>query len=250
MIKIIKLDQSLDSYIYRKSTGNKESKLDYNDNDLVIHINAKDLGEFEIEAKDICKQYNGLYYYNFNQEIKLLLDDGYYDTLSRCGYLIFDRYDINEEHSKEECLQILKKIQSDVSDSIINFTDKYLPEDMYIVNSTDSSISIEDDMYIYSISLQSVSDIITENQTRKLNDLPFIPYQKTADKYSEMYLKAFIKLKSTVKDEKEELLDKGISKYTICDELLKNFIIAMNEMDEYHFEPMVLKKMIIRQEER
>ena len=250
MIKIIKLDQSSDSFIYRKSTGEKESRLNYNDNDLVIHINDKVLGEFDIEANNICKQYNGLYYYNYSQDIKLLIDDGYYDILCRCGYIIFDRYDNTIEHSKEECIQTLKKIQNDVSNCIISFADKYMPEDMYIVSSSDNNISVEDDMYIYSILIQPVSDIITENQTRKLNDLPFIPYQKTADKFSEVYLKCFIKLKPTVKNEREEILDKGISKYAICDELLKNFMIAMNETDEYHFDPMILKKMIIRQEER
>ena len=128
MIKIIKLDLSSDSFIYRKSTECKESKINYNDNDLAIHINSKELGEFDIETCDISKQYNGLYYYNYSEDIKLLLDDGYYDVLSRCGYIISDRYKSTTELSKDECAQILKKIQEDVSESIIKFVDKFLVE--------------------------------------------------------------------------------------------------------------------------
>lgn len=246
MIKIIKLDPSSESYIYSKSTNNKISKLDYNNNDLMIHISDKDLGELTFSMEDVCKQYGGLYYIEHNND-KLLLDDGYYDVLCRAGYLVLGDYD-KAFLNKEEGQEILKKIQQDVSEGILKMVDDYLPENMFLQDSTDSSITINSLYYSYSIYIEPITSIIAENQKRKLNDLPYYPYQKDMDKYGTFYVRSFIKLLPTVKYEKE-IIDNGISKYTEMNDLVRNFIITINNLDpknNYHYEPVTIKKMIIK----
>ena len=235
MIKLIKLNPAEDStsYIYDNANKKKISKLDYNNKDLSIFID-----DLCFQIDQVSKQYSGLYYIN-HEEDKYLLDDGYYDILCRAGYIVLG--DQPETHyGKDEGSVILKKIQDDVSESIIELGDKVIEDELFVKNSTNNSIIIEDDNYMYTFIVNPIMDIIMENQKRKLNDLPYYPYIKGIDKYSSVYIRAFAKLIS-----KDYIDEENTSKYTKLDDLIKDLIIILNKKnDYYHLEPVPIKKMI------
>ena len=56
MIKIIKLDVEGKSYILDKSTNEKVSHLDYNNDNLIVHIDDKYCGILEFDMKQVSKQ--------------------------------------------------------------------------------------------------------------------------------------------------------------------------------------------------
>ena len=244
MVKLIKLDPSSESYIYSKSKNEKVLMLDYNNNDLMLHINDNGV-IIECEMDKVYKQYNGMYYIAGKND-KILIDDGYYDTLCRAGYIVLGDYD-KITLTKEDGPEVMKKITDDVSYGIIKMVDNGLPEGMYLKESTDNSITIESEYYVFSIFVDPILNIVTENQKRKLNDLPFYPYAKEFDKYGSLYIRAYVQLLS--KRNEKDILDKGISKYTVVDELIKNLILSVNSLDvknDYHYEPLTIKKMIIK----
>lgn len=244
MVKLIKLDPSSESYIYSKSKNTKVLMLDYNNNDLVLHINDNGV-IIECEMDKVYKQYSGMYYIA-NGNDKILIDDGYYDTLCRAGYIVLGDYD-KITLTKEDGPEVMKKIQDDISEGIIRMVDNGLPEGIYLNESTDTSIIVESEYYTYSLYADPILTIVTENQKRKLNDLPFYPYTKEIDKYGSLYIRAYVKLRSNCNE--KDILDKGISKYTEVDDLIKNLIVSVNGLDgknDYHYEPLTIKKMIIK----
>ena len=164
------------------------------------------------------------------------------------GYLVLGDYDKNSL-DKVTGTKVLASIYQDVAQCIETFIEMYMHPYMKVVDHNKSGLTIETMYYSYSVYIDTIGDIINDNQKRKLNDLPYYPYLKNMDKYGTLYIRVFGKLLPSVRSE-SSLVEKGIQKHSDVKYLLKNIISCINSLDSknvYHFEPVPLKKMIIKE---
>ena len=252
MVKIVKLNPYTTNRVYKKSTNESVNKIT-NDPDICIEFeytnNNKEVKKFTTGMENVSKQYNGLYYVFIGTD-KYLLDDGYYNSLVKAGYIVLNDYNTLRLNT-DEGEKVVEAFRHDIKIGIMMLADECEEsEDFTVNNFDDSSITVSTEYYKYKIILNPITDIINNNQVRKLNDLPFYPYIKDMDKYGSMYIRTYAQLnpKYTETYTKAE----GISKFSDIEILLRDLIISMNQAnnnpkDNYHYEAVPIKKMIIEE---
>ena len=100
-----------------------------------------------------------------------------------------------------------------------------------------SDIKFNDGNFIYRINFNTVNNIVTKNQKRKENSLPYFPFDKNMDKYGTIYITVYAQ--KTKKLTQEE----GNNKFILADDLIFKLIKSLGK--EYKYLPMTITKRIM-----
>jgi hypothetical protein len=229
MTKTIKLDNEK-NYLIDRNTGDLIPKFDKDNKDLQLVIQLDD-SRLVVDSDNITVEYGDQIVVRYNDDL-FIIDDGYQPTLIKAGYIVYKNYDQENILNREEGIAKLNEIMTLADDRVVNTMT--LNEWSYI-DSEHHEYSYTYNGFEYSIKLNTVTSIVTKNQLRKDNSLPFYPFDKCMDKYGTIYISIFArKLNQDVEVSK---------KYDAANDFVKNLLVDMGP--DYHFIPQIIKRRII-----
>lgn len=241
MTKIIKVDGKKHYFVDDISASIIEKKRKF-DPSLSFVTELDDGSVLNVKSDRIIHQYGGQVYFHYCGD-KYIIDDGFQDVLIRAGYFVLGEFDHVQIHDREEGVELRKQIFSDVK-NICYSNDmyaKYHDVDVYSLSSLDIVIKFEREGFRFTINITSVNNIVNKNQTRKMNGLPFYPFDKKIDRYGSMFVSIFSERVN---------MDSNDSKrgYDIADEFNNWFCTKLNnysERSDYHYIPLFIKRRVI-----
>lgn len=192
-----------------------------------------------VDPSQIRQQYGGSIVFEYEDD-KYIIDDSFQDTLIRAGYLVLNEYSTENIFDKERGLEVRKELFSYVDKIIF---ENYAYREGYELTTKDNQeirLVCEKDGYRFTVSIDTINNIVTKNQKRKLNMLPFYPFNKGMDKYGTLYISIFAKKLDPEAEEK--------NKYKMAEDFMVTFINLLNKNsihDYYRIERVLLKKRII-----
>lgn len=124
-----------------------------------------------------------------NNGTPYIIDDGCRNMMIRSGYMVLDNYDNEKIIDKDIGGNIHDGLISEISDGILSTKRNY--NVLYKANNND--FIIETDGYKFTIRLYNNIDIVKQNQERKINSLPFYPFDKNMDNYGTIYIAIYCK---------------------------------------------------------
>lgn len=239
MIRIVKLDRKT-NYLIDSKTNTIVDKYDpYNPHlqlvitleDSILTVNAEKI-KIENGSNQIVVDYN---------DDRFIIDDGYQDMLIKAGYIVYKNYDTENIYDKDEGVAIRSSILSTIEDKLkILYQNGVLRYMDSFSEKTDSEImhSVVIDNYRYTIILDTVNNIVSKNQNRKDNNLPFYPFLKQMDKYGTIYLSIFAQRTHRIKNED------GNTKFKQADTIVKELMKLTGP--DYCFSNQNIKRRLIR----
>ena len=240
MVKIIKVDGK-NHYFVDDSSDPVEKKRRF-EPELSFVTKLDDGSVLNVKPDKIVHQHGGQVYFHYCGD-KYIIDDGFQDILIRAGYFVLGEYDHTHLHDKEEGTKLRKQVFSDVK-NVCYSTDiyaKYQDVDAYCPSSLEMVVKFERSAFFFTITITSVNNVVNKNQTRKMNGLPFYPFDKTVDRYGSMFISVFCERLNLEADETK--------KYEIADEFVNWFCAKLNQVDEerdnYHYVPLFIKRRLI-----
>lgn len=232
MTKTIKLDGK-NNYLIDRATGEIVTRYDSENQNLQLVIQL-DNSELEVDATNIKKDFGDQIVVKYNNDL-FIIDDGFQPILIKCGYVVSGNYD-QEMYNGNDGLELTNSIFLDVMNGLRTYIQN-TPN--YIIEQLDDEkrrmIQFTSEGYRFYVSVHSVSAIVSKNQLRKDNSLPFYPFDKKMDKYGTVYLNIFA--------EKIDTEVKPDIKYTIANTIVKHTLLNMGP--QYHFVPQIVKRRII-----
>lgn len=235
--KLIKLDQK-NNFLFNSKTDEFVDKYDHENPDLKLVIKLDDDSILTVNAEKIKIGYGNQIVVDYN-DTRFIIDDGYQDILIKAGYIVYMNYDTENILDREVGIEVRDDIHSRVVDSITNV----LLNDLNVSydtdnNSNDSTLIFIKDNYQYTVVVDTINSIVSKNQERRDNSLPFYPFTKDMDKYGAMYISIFAKKIAKIEN------DVANTKYKTADELIKNIILKVGP--EYHYVNQRITKRLIR----
>jgi hypothetical protein len=233
MTKTIKLDKVHNYFIDTKTGVILDSYDPYNPNiELVLNLEDSCL---KVSSTNIKQQYGGDIIVQYNND-KHIIDDYHQNTLIKCGYIVYQNYDLERILDyKVGC-----KIKSIIMDDIIENTKDVLYDHNIDIDIHDNEFRINDkeSNYLYTVRFSTVNDIVNKNHMRKDNNLSFYPFNKSMDKFGSIYLSIFAK-NNAEEDSK--------AKYNLPNTFIRELINNLG--DDYHYVSLPIKSKILYSEE-
>lgn len=235
MIKLIKIDGK-DNFFIDKISEQKLEKYDPDNPNLFLCVKMPDNSKLYIESFKIAANYGGQISFDYGDD-KYIIDDGYQDILIRAGYIVMNEYDVNHEYNQEAGLKIRENIFLDLDEALSKM---YSNGKLSYEPAGVPMIKFESLGFKFTIYFDTISRIVNKNQQRKINKLPFYPFDKSMDKYGTIFVSVFC-----------QRVDKSANnndKYRIADELIGDIIKEMNngnDSDLYHFNMSLIRKRIV-----
>lgn len=246
MIKTIKLDGK-NNYIIDRSSGEILDRFDESRYfELVLTL---DDSELNIRKSKITKQFDGQYIVQHNDD-RYIIDDGYYNSLIKSGYIVFDNYDsINiDPEDKEFGIDLRNAIIKCIRSVLIKLNIKYnfvdgigpeVPTLEYSGNKTVFTVDSENKDYTYTFVFDTINNMVNKNQSRKENDLTFYPFKKSMDRYGTIYLSVFCQKNRRIEDNSPR------KKYVLPDSIIKELIKELNTDNSYHYVSNQVKRRLV-----
>lgn len=246
MIKTIKLDGK-DNYLFDINTGDIVYRYD-DDRDLQLVLTLDD-SVLNISKKKISRQFDGQIIVQHNND-RYIIDDGYYNTLIKSGYIVYNAYDeINidpnfKEHGitlRDGIIKQLRQVIMEINKEY-NFIDGTAPEKPTMEvsgNKTILKIDSENGDFSYTFVFDSINNMVNKNQGRKENDLTFYPFKKSMDRYGTIYLSVFCQKNRHIEDNTPK------KKYIVPDSIIREIIKKLNEIDQYHYVSNQVKRRVV-----
>lgn len=248
MIRVISLDPNSENYILDES-GERIRHLESESLSRIVYING--FGHNEITfAQDLKKQFCGMYYTEKNYEetdsVTYFFDDGYYNKMIHSGYIVLNNYDYIKV-PKEIGDKVSEKLFADISNA---FKSMVPQESIEVIKEKEKDpvliVKIKTYPYEYTIRCRSTTSLSEANQMRKINNLPFYPFDSKMDKYGTYYIACYAKLD-------DDAVLENIDSVIPPDKYLMNFLTTFNQKinndntntDIYHYEPVKAKKPVI-----
>ena len=182
MIYTVKLDEN--NYLLDKSTGKIVDKYDPKNKNLQLVLSLDNI-DLTVDANSIVQEYGG----NISVEYlgnKYIIDDGYQNTLVKCGYIVYKNYDVKRcEYT--EGVSTRNMIIDNIRTALLKLTDY---AEISIVGN-DTTVSIVNGNYSYKIIFSTVNSIVNRNYRRKDNNLTYYPFDKSMDKYGTIHVSIF-----------------------------------------------------------
>ena len=222
---------------FTNSRGDIIMKYDSTMKDLEFHYYNKNSKLREvIPAENIHLQFGGAIAFIKDNE-KFIIDDGYRDILSGCGYLVANNYDKERIMDKDVGIAVRTSIMNDILAA-------FDPETIICSSSSRISIRGESSCYMYTINFSTTSDIVHRNEIRKENNIPVYPFDKNMDKYGTYYISIFSEKKLNVVD------TKNIREHDLAS-IISMIMTKINDAsitNAYTYHPLVIKRRIINWE--
>lgn len=246
MIRIVNLDPNSDNYILDKN-GERIRHLNSEDLSRIVYTNYHESSEV-VFGNDIRQQFCGMYYTEKNYDndnVIYFFDDGYYNKMVQSGYIVLNNYDYVKA-PKEKGEQISKKLFSDIYEA---FEKLNMHENIELIEEKEKDpmliIRIKSFPYEYTIRCRSTTSLSDANQMRKINSIPFYPFDPKMDKYGTYYIACYAKLD-------DEVILEDQKNITAPDKFIMNILTNFNQKinnenksDIYHYEPVKAKKPVI-----
>lgn len=241
MIKTIKVDKV--NYFADSETKDRiPIYLEGNPN-LVFYMKMEDKSSLIVPGDKISLKYGGQISFDYNGD-RYFVDDGYRDTLIKAGYLVYNDYDNPDNHITDPDfgLNLRNEIRDTIDQNLSNLDVKITE-----MNWTNSDISFkfqdEKGIFEYTVYISTVNSIVNKNQQRKLNELPFYPFDKNMDKYGTFYISVFCKKMTLFKVDLK-------TKYDLPNQFIKDLVNQMNSSvnddgNEFHFVSLPIKRKLI-----
>lgn len=246
MIKTIKLDGK-DNYLMDNNTGEIVYKYDEN-RDLQLVLTLDD-SVLNISKQKISRQFDGQIIVQHNND-RYMIDDGYYNTLIKSGYIVFNIYDeitVDPVHKdfgitlRDSIIKAVRRVILELNREY-NFVDgkaPSIPKLEYSGNKTTLIVDSENGEYSYMFVIDTINNMVNKNQGRKENDLTFYPFKKTMDRYGTLYLSVFCQKNKHIENNTPR------KKYIIPDMIIKELIKRLNENDQYHYVSNQVKRRVV-----
>lgn len=241
MVKIIKTGN--DAYFVDADTGEVVKKYS-TDRNLNFVMKLEDGSVLQVSNDSIKHPYGNQTFFEYDND-KYIIEDGYQSKMIRSGYIILNQYDIEHIEDKKEGIelrdQLLKKVSDAVYDAYYTQRDDGAIFTKENTNYNEFVLTFRKGAFEYRIVIDTVNSIVTKNQQRKANSLPFYPFNKDMDKYGTLYLSIFVEKFEDVEcnDDKE--------KYNVAEEVITDIIKYLNKSGDntsYHYERIIVKRSI------
>lgn len=243
MIKIVRTgeDRSKD-YMFDKTDYSLIKKYDKDNENLVLSVKMEDGSRISVKNDLIFRQYGGSLYFDYLGD-RYLIDDGYQNVLIKCGYIVLDDYNTRYCKDKDEGGKMRDRLYTSIMKAIRTVLEKYLyvtgeiPEFETITVEGDNKFAFKKGKYQFTIAINTVNGIVSKNQERKMNNLPFYPFDKTMDKYGTIYIAIFCK----------KLGDSKVLKYKVAENFISDVIKELNDSNpkhEYHYASVATKHVL------
>lgn len=241
MAQIIKINNT--NKMINSVTNEVIKKYDPNNKDLVLIIEMPDGSELKVNNSQIRIQYGGQITFDYLDE-KYIVDDGYRDVLCKAGYIIMDYYNTMHCNDCNDGLAIRNELMQHILDTLKVVLDS---QKATIVDSNLNHIKLifSNDAYNFTIGFDTINSIVTKNQERSKNNLPFYPFDKNMDKFGTAYFSFFA-------EKKEGADPQGNRKFEIAEAFFNKFILFLNEFDNtthtYRINSLPIKKRVVNWE--
>lgn len=190
------------------------------------------------------------------EPITYILDDEYQPKLIRAGYFVKNDYDIIRASDAVTGAAVFDEVSNEFEDAISNVRDYYVNEGYHTTlfvtpsstKNSDYKMDPEFEMEIQGstsykliIKVFSVNTIVAINIARKLNMLPFYPFNKQMDASGCRYCCIYAeKIKDCVEDSPVRV------KFGLADEFVTHMVSELiSNGNKYKFVPMGTRKRII-----
>ena len=229
MVKTVKLDKR-DNYLLDSSTGERLEQYDPSNKNTLLILKL-DNSILNVDSSKIKKKFGNIFV-QYNDD-KYIIDDGYQNTLIRAGYIVYQNYDTENIFDKRLGTNIRNSLLCNSFNNMLHL----IPVDWFSRALPYSDIKFNDGNFIYRINFNTVNNIVTKNQKRKENSLPYFPFDKNMDKYGTIYITVYAQ--KTKKLTQEE----GNNKFILADDLIFKLIKRLGK--EYKYLPMTITKRIM-----
>ena len=234
MTKTIRLD-NINNYLISASTGELIPKYDPNNDDIQLVLQL-DNSRLIVDSKNITMEYGNQIVVRYNDDL-FIIDDGHQPILIKSGYIVYKNYDQENILNRDEGVSKLSEIMTLADDQVAQLM--YRTDDEWSCIDVDNAkyheYSFNHKGFDFYIKLNTVTSIVTKNQLRKDNSLPFYPFDKSMDKYGTIYISIFAQ-------KSDENVDNSV-KYDVANDFVKNLIAAMGP--DFHFISQVIKRRIV-----
>lgn len=149
-----------------------------------------------------------------------IVDDGHRNSMVRSGYLVMNGHDREKIEDRDLGNQIHQELILDTSFAILNL--RHLKDKFEFVCKFNDKFIVEDSGYKFTIKMYNNIDIVKMNQERKINSLPFYPFDKNMDNYGTVYIAIYCK----------KIGNSNIKSSTIADNILKFIVDNLNTSEE------------------
>lgn len=238
MIRNININK--DATLISKETGDALDRFDPNI-ESEFHISLKDGSVIIVPSYKVLRQVSGAYYFDYLDD-RYFINDEYQVSIIRAGYLIRDNYGKEQIKDKNEGLAIRNSIRNDIM-TVAKDLDPDL--DLEVApNGTIVLTGMKSD-YTFKICFNTITEIVDNNQQRKLNDMPFYPFLKGIDKFGAYYISIF-----AGKNDNEHDEDFG-TKFEIGELFINTLMAKLRKLNSdvvYNYTPLIIKKKILYNE--
>ena len=121
MILTVKLGQ--DNYITDKNTGEIIERYDPLNKDVELTINLPE-SKLIVDGCNIQQQYGGNIIVQYNND-RFIIDDGYQNTMIKCGYIVYKDYDYKKIGGKGQGNTIRDMIINNIRNLLPEISEKY-----------------------------------------------------------------------------------------------------------------------------
>jgi hypothetical protein len=179
-----------------------------------------------VDGSKIVEDYGGTISFEYDG-VKYIIDDGYQNMLIKSGYIVMDSFDqikIFDKAAGEEIrAENMERIRTAVREIFGYAHDGSI--EITIMNSEELRLIIKTDNFKFTFIFNTVHKLVNKNNSRKVNNLPFYPFNKNMDNWGTIYTSIFCQ-----RIEKNcEINDK----YNYADDIISDIIYNMNENDDY-----------------
>lgn len=234
MVKVLKIDNN-NNYLVNE-TGDLAHNWEPN---CKLYTKLEDGSILMVDPSQIRQQYGGTIFFDYEND-KYIIDDGYQDILIRAGYIVLNNYSSENIYDREKGLEVRNKLFNYVDNIIF---DNYVYQSMHELETKESQeikLTFEKFGFRFTVYIDTINYIVTKNQRRKLNMLPYYPYAKEMDKYGTLYLSIFAK--------KIDIFAEDRDKYKIAEDFMADLVNLLNKEsihDRYRIEKLLSKKKIL-----
>lgn len=236
MTKTIKLDNER-NYLVDRITGELIRKYDHNNEDIQLVLQLDD-SRLVVDKSQIAMEYGDQIVVRYKDDL-YIIDDGCQPIMIKAGYIVYKNYDQENILNREEGMTTLNEIMAHAHNKILDNMSTFNPySDQFVDFEYDAKYheySFQTGAFKYFVKLNTVTSIVSKNQLRKDNSLPFYPFDKRMDKFGTIYVSVFA--------EKIDYNADNSAKYDVANDFIKNLLVAMGP--DYHFIPQIIKRRII-----
>lgn len=237
MIKVIKLNDNDKNYMFDPKTNKVIEKYAPNSR-FILKVQLDDGSELEVDSEQVHQNCGGQIYFIYADD-KYIVDDGYRNTLIRCGYIIADNYDKLYIHDRDIGLSVRSKLLEDINLAVldIDFITKYKP--IIKVNINRVIVKFTKSGYNFTVIFDTVNGLVSKNLHRKGSGRPFYPFRRDVDKYGSLYMSIFCEKKHKFANKDKEFI--------IAEDFISYFISIINRIGRfmYHYGPVYIHRRVI-----